>query len=420
MVPLHNALRLGCPFLALLALGAAAQSQESGSGARAGEWPSWLEDAMSEEAPTLRASKVVIGDGAIKSRLAGKPTGKPQAIEGGWYLATDIGTPAPLECWVFTDTIDPATMAANIAELSIQSSVRLNGPLDRRAVYFVDAGAYDGSPYLALEWLYGVGETSELLAGLAKVRVAVESEVTFACAHNSLGYRETFALAFEQFVREAEILGDADEAYYEEIIVQKIGDQPIGIAHSSFTLDANGDTEIMTIESSLMPVDSATLTVSDTWHLGYSRPDGRLINQHVAASENGELTMQLALEPTEPGRWRVSGTFQGKEISHELAAAAHPMSELGQMLAVRNLLADHGRDRVELDVWVPSADPTQFMETEVAFESSGREHGLGELTMGPLAIAAEFDRAGSLLHGRIDAGPSQMFLERVWARGTPP
>lgn len=406
--------------LALLTICASAgYSQEADTGGTAG-WPAWLAEAMSQEASMLRAAKIKIGDGLVESRLAGKPAGKPQAIEGGWYVSTDIGTTTPLECWVFADAIDPAAMAANIAELSIQASVRANGPLVQRDLYFIDAGAYDGAPYLALEWLYGVGDPSQPLAGLAKVRIAVSSEIGIACAHNQLGYRDTFARAFEQFVREAKFFGGRDNAYYEEIVVQRVGEQPIGITHSRFMLDEDGDTRITTTESSLVPVDSATLTVSDAWYVAFSTPDGRLINQHAVQSENGELTMQLSLEPQGGGNWMVAGLFQGKEINHELSSVAEPISEIGQMAAVRDLLADGDRDKVELNVWVPSADPIQFMEARVAIESSGHENGVGELVMGPLSIAAQFDSTGSLLSGRIDAGPAEMFLERVWVRGTPP
>jgi hypothetical protein len=405
--------------LALLFGTHAGYSQDS-SGSAADQWPQWLRDAMSQESLRLRDSKVDFGDGLVKSRLAGKPRAAPQAIDGGWYVAMDIGTAAPLECWLFTQEVDPAAVASSIADASIQSSVQANGPLNERTLYHVDAGAFDGAPYLALEWIYGVGEPPNVLAGLAKVRTAVVDDITVSCAHNALGYRETFALAFEQFVREADIFGGADRVYYEEIIVQKIGEQPIGVTRARYALDEEGDTEIRTTESSLVPVDSATLTVSDTWYVAYSRPDGTLINQHVAQSQNGDLTMQLSLGPTEDGLWLVSGSLQGKEISHEFGADAEPISELGQMFAVQELLASEDHDSRSLQVWVPSADPTQFLDAQVALVPGGREQGRADLSMGPLTVAAEFDRFGSLRHGRVQTGPSEMIMERVWVNGTPP
>lgn len=385
-----------------------------------GAWPEWLQEAMAKESRKLRSKKVSVGDGFLNSRLAGKPLGDPQAIDGGWYLSSNIGTASPLECWVFSTTVDPATMAANIANVSIQASEQANGPLGNRSIHFVDAGTYDNAPYLALEWFYTVGEAPKALAGLAKVRVATVDGTTLACAHNFLGYRESFAKAFEEFVREADLPGSEPSHHYEEVIVQKIGDQPIGVSHSTFTRDEEGDTAILIVESLLIPVDGSTLSTSDTWHSSFSRADGTLINQVTAKSENGALTMRLSLDPLDNGDWLVSGIFQGKEINEEISGAAQPMSEIGQMRAVQSLLADAERSSVTLDVWVPDADPTQFLQAGVSLDADRRDDGYGNLTLGPLAIVAQFDVTGSLMSGRMRAGAAEMLLERVLANGTPP
>ena len=252
--PSNAAACIVAAFLSLTLTGAFAQQADSAAPATQG-WPSWLVEAMDKESRKLRASKVTIADGLIKTRLAGKATGKPQSIDGGWYLRRDIRTASPLECWAFTATVDPATVAANIAESSMLASEQTNGPLGDRQLYHVEAGSYDGAPFLALEWLYSVGEASKKLVGLAKVRVAVKRDVTFACAHNFVGYRATFAKIFDQFVREAVVDSVAPSPYYEEVVVQRIGDQTIGVSRSSFTLDAEGDTQITMLESSLVPVD---------------------------------------------------------------------------------------------------------------------------------------------------------------------
>jgi len=394
--------------------GTEAVGQETGNG-----WPDWLVEAMGQESLMMRARKVDLGDGVINTRLAGKPAADPQPTPDGWYLTRDIGTASPLECWAFTTTVDPATMASNIAEQSMLASEQVNGPLGDRNLYFVDAGAYGGAPYVALEWFYSVGEPPNKLVGLAKVRVAVRDDYSFACAHNFLGYRQTFALAFEQFVREAKFDSGATSPYYEEVVVQRIGEQIIGVSRSSFTLDSEGDTQIELMETSLMPVDGSTLSTSDTWYSGWSRPDGTLINQRVAKSENGEVTMNLALDPLEDGVWLVSGTLQGKEIDQEINGTAEPVSELGQMLTVQALMADPSRKLANLSVWVPAADPTQFLQAEVALDPKGRD-GRGRLTMGPLSIAAQFDPSGSLVTGALQAGAAEMVLDRIWIRGTPP
>ena len=390
------------------------------SGQEAGNtWPDWLADAMAQESLMLRARKVELGDGVINTRLAGKAAADPQETPDGWYVTRDIGTATPLECWAFTTVVDPATMANNIAEQSMLASEQVNGPLGDRSLYSVDAGAYDGAPFVALEWFYSVGEPPNKLVGLAKVRVAIKDGYSFACAHNYLGYRQTFALAFEQFVREAKFDSGEASPYYAEIVVQRIGEQVVGVSRSSFTIDVEGDTQIQMMETSMMPVDGSTLSVSDTWYASWSTPDGELINQRAVKSENGELMMNLSLDPLDDGNWSVSGTLQGKAIEHELDGSEAPMSELGQMLAVQRLMADQSRKSASISVWVPAADPTQFLQAEVALDPKSAD-GRGRLTIGPLSIAAQFDQSGSLMTGALQAGAAEIILDRIWVSGRLP
>ena len=44
----------------------------------------------------------------------------------------------------------------------------------------------------------------QLMVGFTKVRAATKGEVSLVCAHNYLGYRETFADAFGEFITSAE------------------------------------------------------------------------------------------------------------------------------------------------------------------------------------------------------------------------
>ena len=112
----------------------------------------------------------------------------------------------------------------------------------------------------------------------------------------------------------------------------------------------------------------------------------------------------------------MSGSFRGKDVEYVIDAAA-PMSELGQFLTVKDLLNDTDRNATSLPIWIPSADPSQFMTADVAIDPNGREQGFGQLTVGPLALLAEFDQDGSLRYGTMAAGAAKITHERIWVRG---
>ena len=379
-------------------------------------WPDWLKQAMAKESPGLDQQAVRLGDGYLSSRLRGKALGEAAEIEDGWYLTSDIGAGVPLECWIFRSTVDSAALVTNIANMSIGATEEANGPEQSRNVYFLDMGEVAGSPYIALEWLFTAGESPDTVVGLTKVRVAQKGDSTIACGHNAVGHRETFSGAFEELVSAAEIPSNGPGPDYEEIHVHRLGGQAVGISHSTFTMDAENDTAIHRAETMLFPVDSSTLSTSDSWTTAWSNPDGGLINQVVATVENGDVTVSLELSPNEAGDWSVSGQFQGKELNGEISGDVVPISEVGQMRAVTALFDDDERDSVTLKAWLPEADPLSFVDGTV----SVGEGGAGAIELGPVRIDAEFDRSGSVRRGEMDIGGINVVIDRVWRRGELP
>lgn len=381
-------------------------------------WPDWLKQAMSAESRGLKRQEVALGEGAFSSRLRGKALGEISAIDDGWYVTSDIGAAVPLECWIFQTSVDPATMASNIADVSISAAEQNNGPLQSKSLYYVDMGVVEDTPYLALEWFYSVGEAPNTVVGLSKVRVGIMGDTTVACGHNTVGHRETFANAFEVFVGEAVVAGAAAVPDYEEVYVNRIGDQPVALSHATFSLDDEGDTAIRRVESTLLPVDNATLNVSDSWTVAFARPDGTLINQVSVTTENGQLTTNLNLQRDDESVWQVSGTFQGKQVAAALGADVRPMADSGQMRAVAALMASDEQRTTTMQAWVPEADPSQFMEVTATLGDS--DDGSGVLQLGPIRVDALFEATGSIRDASMDIGGTEMRIERVWQRGSLP
>ena len=405
-------LRLALSFLAatLLGVGNAQAGKMDG-------WPEFLKEAMAKEARKLKYRSVEAADGAYRFQVAGKP-GKPEAFDGGWYVQSDINARVPFECYVFTDEFDLASLTNNVAEINIETNAEANGGVvGNRSVFELDAGAIDGIPYLSLEWVFTVGEAPNALAGFVKVRTAIKNDVALACNHNFLGYRETFANAFAEFVRSAELPDVAMPPYYEEVAIQSLNGQDIGITRVTYARDDEGDSMINMISAALLPLSPSTVGTSDSETVSWSTPGGAVINAYSADIENGELVTEMRLDRDANGDWVSSGFFQGKEIEQVLDGAITPVSEIGQMQAARGLFSGENTD-VKFPLWIADADPTQFLEGKIV-RGEESETLRGRMELGPLVFDAEFDDDGALIDADIQMGAAQMSVERVWVNGEP-
>lgn len=393
---------------ALLLFAASANAQQDMS-----SWPEWLRSAMLEEAKPQRARTREFADAATVE-LPGKPQ-DAQAFDGGWYFTSNIGKGGAIECYAFTNEPDLATLAVELGNVNMDFMSEQYGEVGNKSLYALNADAIEGKPYLALDWMYTVGEAPEAKAALTKVRVAAHDAVIQACVHNGLGYRETLDRVFRTFVTSLDYPTTASPAYYREIIKVSFDEQPVGVIWVSYTLDADGDTEIRIGDAQLLPVDGSTVRSGDTVSLSFSTPDGHLINKSSATVENGELVTHVDLLPDAEGGWVVSGTFQGKELNAQLDRDVAPMSALGQQFLIEDLLASDD-DEVTLPIWEPTADPTSFIMASIErIDGSGRNNA--RLKMGPIDMEVAVDATGSIRSGSMQVGAATLYMERIYVEG---
>lgn len=378
------------------------------------EWPDWLKKEMKREYRRARYSKFSVG--AIKGVLPGKVTAAEAIDDISYYITSDDGSDGVYECWIWVDAIDLASTTSNIAEAVIENVSGEFGPVNARFLRAVDAGAIDGSPFLALEWLYTVGQEGEARVAYTKVRSARVDGAYITCGHSVPGYRKSFAKSFARVVSDLEVDVETVSPYYKSLTVQSLNGINIGVSSVTFVEDEDGDTQIETDENTLAPVSESELRVSDTSTISWSTPDGLLINKQYAAVENDELTADLALYPDEDG-WHVAGTFTGKEIDRALGVEPEPVSELGYMRQVQAMWGDTGGTSATLTDWVPSLDPTSFVGVQLDLAEGDAEPRGGVLTLGPLVINSQFDANGSLARGEMNLGGTRLVIERVFEQG---
>lgn len=385
--------------------------------AAAQEMPPWLEAALAREGSALETQVAELQNGSVNAVLTGKLLSEPEDFEGGTYVQTDIGGEGPLECIAYHFAADPAATVANLANEAITVAEAEYGAVTNRVLTAVRSAAYDGVPYHYLEWTYTVGAAPDARLNMAKVAVAHLGDVTLACSHNEVGYRATFAQAFERFVRSAEKRHAAPQPYYEEIVLFAFGEQTLGYNRVSLTLDADGDTVVTTLTSMLSPADAQNLKTSDGWKTAYSTPDGLIINQTETEASGGELVYALELEPAGAADWAVSGEFRGKPFSATLQVAEPPRSDLGQLRLLRELINDKERMALQFPLYSPGASPGEFMLADVQLDPERRATGAARLTIGPIVMDVQIDATGSIPQGTMDMGLGQMRIERIWRAG---
>lgn len=378
--------------------------------------PQWVKDAMAQESRKPKLRTVKTSDGTFRTKMPGKAA-EPQAIEDGWYFQSDIKAGSPLECYIFTTAMDLASLTNLIAESNINAvGTNNNGTIGNRRVFDTEAGSIDGIPYLALEWSFTISNDAQTMIGFTKARAAAIGDMAFACAHNYLGYRETFANAFSAFVANMKYEDSTPPPYYEEIALLDINGIGSGVAHAEFSTDEGGDKKMYATEATIMPVDAGTLLTSDSITITYTTPAGELIKTVNVSVENGEIVSNMTLQRNDAGDWVSSGTKQGKPLEVELDGALSPTSELGQMAITRELLAGT-ETSASMDVWVPGADPTRFLESRIVRDDA-EEKGQANVTLGPISYAGKFDDYGNMIDAEMVVGPVTINIDRIWSRGS--
>ncbi len=409
------ALRRTLTYLTLLAISCNATAQ--GTASMEG-WPEWLIEAMANEGKVKKLREVSIPDAGIATRMPGKPA-KPEAFDGGWHIATDVGGQVPVQCYVYPSSMDLATFTQTLSENNmVQVAALNNAEAGNPNVFYLDAGATAGFPWLALERVYVVNTQPQPLVGFTKVRAATRGELSLACVHNEVGYRETFARVFTEFVTNIEYAAAASEPYYEEIVTMDVAGIGAGTMHVMYTDDGDGATRTDTIEATLMPVDATTLMYSDSYTVSFTDADELMINALTIDVENGEVTNNLKLDRTESGAWLSHGLLQGKEVEFEIDAAAEPVTDLNLYRRVRELFAGDEQSTA-FQVWLPSADPSRLLDASIE-RNDGEVAGQGILKLGPMSVDGLFDESGSMYKGSMAMGPVTIQMKLAWKNGALP
>lgn len=350
------------PFACLLAA--------SSLSAAAADEPQWLKDARAREGKDLQESAVASQDGFFSARVLGTPGGEVTFEDGGYHFDIDIGSQTPATCEVIPDAFDPAALLQAAADLTFKNVEPLHGTIEQKVVESTDAGAFGGSPFLAVNWLYHANDGQGAKLGALKQVAILQGEHGIYCAHVDLGFVDSFLRSVRtlsesiRFAREWQPL-------FSEVGVFTLAGARTGIAWTHMTRDEEGDTQLVTTTSFAIRLAADTLRTEDIVHVQWVRPDGTLITGIHVASENGQLETELRLARSDDEKWWVTGKFKGKSIEQALEGEGQPASWIEMANQRRRAFARPDVAGVELvsSMWL-TADPTRLLESRTTLHAA--------------------------------------------------
>lgn len=325
------------------------------------------------------------------------------------------GAGGEISCFVYESESDIGGSALRLSRSVVEVIEQNVGEFPLKKINGFYVGAAGGMPYHGVEWLLG----SKNGSAQPKVIAANKHGRGLACLHSGLGFEQTFERIFRGFLESFSVQSPPPAPYYSEVIVSKLGDLPVGVESVHLTLDGDGDTEIRTFTSLIIPVDaqevSATISTGRSW----SRPDGSLINAHVSESDENEEHTNLGLIWSDDEGWGVSGMFQGKELESTLAHTGPIHSRLMDFIIMTRVLKPFGDQEVaETTEWVTDIDPTDVIPSKISISAQAPYQARVEAA----GVSFEITRGqdGLLKSATIPIGSSVLKMNLVHREGQIP
>ena len=383
------------------------------------EQPQWLTDALAREARLPEPRTVTSVDGWLQANVPGEVPHKVEKQSDGYSLTIQLGKELTVSCEVLRGSRDLAALLAETAEISFGELSKTNGEIEARAVQSTEAGAVGHHPFLALRWLYRAKLKGELRVGGLQQFAADLGDAVVYCANDELGYARTFDAVARTLTTGLRLDGKpVDAGYFGEINVINIDGQRVGVASTTLTRDADGDTKVSNKSAMLLQRTPGQLIYQDVVDIQWVRPDGSLINALQVKAEQGRLSENLRLNPGEEGRWKAVGTLAGKDVEFELPKAPSSFVALAQARRQLMAAANPVGTSTEASTW-SSLDLSRLLPTRATvLAPAGPSAFAVREELGGVAIEAVLDRkTGTMASARMPIGPRTMTLERVHQYG---
>lgn len=378
--------------------------------------PDWFSKSLVKEAKDLPRTRLSLPAFPINATGLGTWS-EAQSEDNYWYFTVDIGSESPVECWAFQEYDGLANSLVNMMKYAVNNvSANLNKTLESQYNFSLDVSNLGNVPVFSYDILYNLGETDERVSGLMKGMSAESANGLQVCLHNEIGYRETFKDVFTSFVNAVDRSANVKPFFF-AINGMKMQGELVGIVSEKFSIDADGDVEIVEATSLILPVDANTVSSTDSLARSWSRIDGTLINTYEYTVENGEVLSSMGLSRTE-GTWVIEGEIQGKKVNSELSYDDVFTSNFGAYLETQKL-ANSDQDSLSYNTWSLEGDPTQ--PTPTVMYKKSQKNGLLELVAEIESFKIEYtvDEDFIMQRAKVEMGPIDYSVMPMYVSGKP-
>jgi hypothetical protein len=388
--------------------------------------PKWLLDAQAREATLKPLTEVASDDGWFRSRVPGTVAHPIRLEEGSYSVVIEVAAGVSVSCEVLREPGDLAGFLSAAADASFVELAKAHGAIQAKAVEASQAGIAGSHPYISLRWVYRVVQGGEARIGALKQFAVDRGDALIYCAHDELGYVQTFdaaARALATHFRAGPAAPGAPEIrpHFREVSVVSMDGQPVGLASTTMTLDADGDTKVVNRTSMLVQRAPGQLLAQDSADIQWVRADGSLINATQVKVAQGTTTEEMKLVPAADGnerRWRASGKIGPKAIDVEIEGS--PSSFVALARARRQMLGAAAPVGASTDstIW-SSMDLTRLVPARASvLAAAGPEMYTVREELGGVAMEVVLDRrTGTMASGRLPLGARTLNFERVLREG---
>jgi len=300
----------------------------------------------------------------------------------------DIQGGAQVECTLLADQVDPGAFARRLIQIPEDAS----GTIEAHAL------VVDHRPVVLVEGMMSWGPEDQRTAAGPKIAIARLHAGSMVCVHDEIGYLTTFERVVRAVMASIERARDEPRPRFRETSQMTVNGVAVGTLDRA-VYDRPDGTRANLQLGMLLHLAGGKLHAVDLAQVEVLDPAGRLAEQTVTMSNDGELITKLSAARLPNGEYVVEGKLDGKDVKSRLKAATPPLTDITRAPRLR-AVAD-GKSAQESFVELDTSVSPALLRSWTATRATGRAV---TLVSGAEKRTCEVDAAGLCATSTILAG----------------